>query len=175
MKRYHLFEWGVFVVALIGMLAWKGLLFELGVFGWAFMGVLIVVFIIVDALVDGITRPLFVAVGLASGRGPLRITAHETGDTLSLTFENEGRGRINLALLRGFDHRGQRVLATPLPAIARFSKKHPEEDVVMSLGQKRIPGLGNTTATIDLEKLRALKCRTLDVLDADGREWPVSW
>lgn len=172
MKRAHLFEWGVFFIVVIGMLAWKGLLFDMSPFLWGVLALVIVVVGVVDFLVDGVTRPLFAMLGLGSGGGPLVVSAREEGDDLVLTLINKGRGPVNVWTVIGFDHRQQEVFVATLTELGASDR--PDQAVIRDSSKHKVAGKSGSDVRLVLSELKKRHCKSLKLVDSSGGEWPVT-
>jgi hypothetical protein len=116
---------------------------------------------------------LFYLLGLKSGKGPLDVRAAVDGTRVVLTLQNRGRQNIRLAAVEGSDATQRRVFPAPsldeqgIEAATAKAQSHEQlARVVLGSGECR-------TIVLDRDELVDMKCRTLAILDGDGRSWPV--
>ena len=116
---------------------------------------------------------LFRLLGLQSGEGPLDVRAAADGARVVLTVQNRGKHRMRLAAVEGRDASQRRVFPTPWldereigTATTKAQRIKQFARVVLGPGESR-------TILLDRDELIDMNCRTLAILDRDGRSWPV--
>ena len=168
-------EWVIFAIVLIVITHMTYGLGELSTFGWTLLGVIFVVFVVVETVFDFGFDWVAVKLGLKSGAGPLAVTATEEDDTLVLTLRNDGKSRITVAVIEGLDERGKSVFAT-MPATTHRARINGEKVNLVREANTRLLKKGETTRIVlDGPRLEESGYRTLQVLDGNARAWPVQW
>lgn len=125
-----------------------------------------------EKLTGTLLRPFFRRVGLETGSGPLVATATQAGDSVAVTVENRGQHRIKLASVEGRDGGGGRCF--PLAVLDSFMVGSADENVA----RKAIAGIALEPGAprslyLDPRELADLGCRSLAIIDGNGKTWPV--
>jgi len=145
---------------------------ELSPIGWSMIGAIIVAWFVIDVVFDPGTESLKRMLGLASGEGPLRVTAADQGEALLLTLTNEGMSNMTLAGVQGLDQRGKRRNPTHYSA---GSAQREKIGFFRMLSAYRLAGGQTGQIVLDKRELELLGCRSLVAVDSSGRDWPVQW
>ena len=111
--------------------------------------------------------------GLQSGEGPLVVSAAANRARVVLTVQNRGKHKIRLAAVEGREASQRRVFPTP-----SFDERETDTATAKAQHLKQLSRvvLGpdeSKTIILDRDELVDINCRTLAILDSDGRSWPV--
>lgn len=175
MKRGHLFEWGIFLVVLLGFLHFKIGFGEMPLWLWGVVGAVFVAVLLFEFVFDSIFERLLELVGLKSGRGPLVINAQEVDEELVIDIRNDGSRAVSIHFIDGTDHRDQKVVQAPIPPNERYSRKRADRGIVTRCEARKVAGKGNLQIGLSLKLLQDLNCKQLMVMDGNAKDWPVIW
>jgi hypothetical protein len=138
------------------------------------VGLLIVyVVVFVDIMGERLFDRVLRAVGLSSGEGPLAVHATHHGGRLVLTIRSEGAHPMGLAAVEGRSESGKRIF--PSPSLDEGDPRTPEAPGAAQRAFSKVrlgPG-ESMTVYLDPDELAETNCRSLAILDATGRAWPV--
>ena len=168
-------EWVIFAVLILVITHMTYGLGELSAFGWTLMGVIFVVFVVVETVFDFGFDWLFVKLGLKSGAGPLHVTATEEDDSLVLTLRNDGKNRLSISVIQGLDEKGKSVFATMASTTYRVRINGEKAHLVREVDKRRLRKGESARIVLDGPLLAASGYRTLQVLDSSAASWPVQW
>jgi len=134
---------------------------------------IVVLLIVVDEAFYKLFGWLFTLFGLQSGKGPLIARVSARNERLELTIENRGKHKVRLAAVEARDGSQKRHFPTPcldeqdLADASDEGAAHKQfATIVLDPGEARI-------VFLDPAELASLDCRTLSILDSNGRAWPV--
>ena len=143
------------------------------VLGLALTAFLIFVEDAFEKITGRLLSPLFRAVGLKTGSGPLVGSVEERGDRVVVTLENRGRGPLRLGAVEGRDSAGKRCYPVAYSDASTFGSLDPKT-AGKAIARLSIEAGASQVLLLDPKDLANLGCRTLAMIDADGRLWPVS-
>lgn len=168
-------EWVIFAVLILVITHMTYGLDELGTFGWTLMGVIFVVFVVVETVFNFGFDWLFVKLGLQSGGGPLNVTATEEDDSLVLTLRNDGNNSMAISAIHGLDENGKSVFAAMASTSFRVRINGEKVNLVREADKRRLKKGESTRIVLDGPLLEASDYQTVQVLDSNGESWPVQW
>jgi hypothetical protein len=142
------------------------------------VGVAITLFLIFvedsfEKLFGWLLRGPFRLLGLQTGKGPLAAHASVQGDRLEITLENRGKHELKLAAVEGRDGNQKRQYPEPLLADQDSGAASGKAEAHKQFGKVALQPGESRTVALDAAELAAMDCRTLSVIDADGKYWPV--
>lgn len=148
---------------------------ELGTIGWSIIGAIFVAWIVVEFVFDLGFDWVLQKLGLASGKGPLTVTAADRGDDLLITLINEGKSNLTLVTIQGLGRKGKRISPTMYRAHGARSEKREKIGSFKALTAYKLSRGESRQIILDKRELESLGCQSLMALDSNGREWPVQW
>ena len=170
-----LVEWLIFGILLLVITHMTVGLGELGPLGWSILGVIFAVFVVVEFVFDFAFDWVFLKLGLRSGEGPLNVTAVVRDDDLVLTLTNDGRDKLMVVAIVGYNERGKQLFAASTSARRAVRIRGEKKKLVRDFPKSRLAGAESVQAALSLPILTTAGAQTLAIVDGNGKEWPVQW
>ena len=165
-----------FFVLLLLIFVYFGMGFEdLGPVGWSILGAIVVAYAVVEFVFDFGLTWLMRLLGVASGKGPLTVTAVDQGGDLLLTLTNDGKTNLRLVAIAGRDQRGKTISPTPYEAKGARAGKGEKISFLRQVSAFKLSSGDSIQIFLDKSELASLGCQSLSVIDTNGGDWPVQW
>lgn len=126
-----------------------------------------------EEALDKLADWFFRLVGLETGSGPLAVSAVEEQDMILLTLENRGKGGLKLLAVEGSNGVGQRKHPVPYLKEDDVRGELAEAEARKRFSQTVLGPGESGSVLLKASEVSALDCKTLAILDAKGRSWPV--
>ncbi len=146
---------------------------SLGIWGWAFIAVFVLVFVVFDIFLDSLFDSFLSLVGLGSGKGPLDCTAEIVDEMYIVNIENKGKSHHKIAVIEGLDLSGGKIYPTPYLSADEFRGSNDKEALMKEILKIKINSHQSVQVILDNVELRNVDYQSFYVIDMSGRKWNV--